>query len=75
MTKVRIDTPGATIEVEADGDLAEVSDQALELFREAGGWPRGDGPAFGFSQERRYSPSVYPVGNGSYSSPSGPVEA
>lgn len=40
MTKVRIDTPGVTVEIEADDTLNEVTDKALKTFHEAGGWPQ-----------------------------------
>lgn len=58
MTKVRIDTPGVTIEIESDEPLSSVSRKALQLFKRAGGWPQSDpGPASGFaSTDRRWSP-------------------
>lgn len=58
MTRVRIDTPGATIEIESDEPLSVVSRKALKLFERAGGWPQdGHGPAAGFSaMERRWTP-------------------
>lgn len=58
MTKVRIDTPGTTIEIESDEPLSVVSRKALKLFERAGGWPQdGHGPAAGFSaMERRWTP-------------------
>lgn len=64
MTKVRIDTPGATVEVDADGDLTEVAAEALRLFNAAGGWPRNPaGPAMGFSSaDRRYTPPAQSSG-------------
>jgi hypothetical protein len=63
LTRVKIDTPGATIEVEADDPLAEVADRALELFRQAGGWPQQQGAAIGFAAtERRSTPPVQPSG-------------
>ncbi|MFY1688627.1 hypothetical protein [Plantactinospora sp. WMMB782] len=70
-TKVRIDTPGATIEIEANESLAEVVATALRLFHEAGGWPQVNSRAAGFAQaERRdtypVQPSSMPYGPGSY---------
>ncbi|WP_329102771.1 hypothetical protein OG792_24830 [Micromonospora sp. NBC_01699] len=72
-TKVRIETPGASIDIEAHEPLAEVVDTALRLFHEAGGWPREQTRSAGFAQtERRdfpppqsssmpYAPGAYPV--------------
>ncbi len=58
-TKVRIETPGATVEVEAHEPLDTVSAVALRLFREAGGWPQEEARAAGFaSAERRATPAV-----------------
>lgn len=70
-TKVRIDTPGASIEIEANESLAEVVATALRLFHEAGGWPQVDSRSAGFAQaERRETypvqPSSMPYGPGSY---------
>lgn len=70
-TKVRIDTPGASIEIEANASLAEVVATALRLFHEAGGWPQVDSRSAGFAQaERRETypvqPSSMPYGPGSY---------
>jgi hypothetical protein len=70
-TKVRIDTPGATIEIEANEPLAEVVATALRLFHEAGGWPQVNSRAAGFAQtERRDTypaqPSSMPYAPGSY---------
>ncbi|MEE6310041.1 hypothetical protein V1634_24715 [Plantactinospora veratri] len=70
-TKVRIDTPGASIEIEADEPLAEVVATALRLFHEAGGWPQVNSRSAGFAQaERREThpvqPSSMPYGPGSY---------
>ena len=63
MTKVRIDSPGVTVEIEADGTLDEVTDKALHAFREAGGWPQPrPGPAFGFHADRRWTPPAQPSG-------------
>lgn len=60
-TKVRIDTPGATIEIEANEPLAEVVATALRLFHEAGGWPQVVTRSAGFTQaERRETPPVQP---------------
>lgn len=61
MTKVRIDSPGITIEVEADDPLDACAAKALALFEEAGGWPRRDETtAFGFTAERRPHPAAQP---------------
>lgn len=58
MTKVKIDTPGVTVEVEADGELSDVAAKALQVFTEAGGWPQPtQGPATGFQlTDRRWTP-------------------
>jgi hypothetical protein len=45
--KVVIDTPGPTITVEAEGELADIAAKALELFKAAGGWPQ-QGNTVGF---------------------------
>lgn len=72
-TKVRIETPGATIDIEAHEPLSEVVATALRLFHEAGGWPQEQTRSAGFAQtERRdfpppqsssmpYAPGAYPV--------------
>jgi hypothetical protein len=70
-TKVRIDTPGASVEIEANESLAEVVATAMRLFHEAGGWPQVDSRSAGFAQaERRETypvqPSSMPYGPGSY---------
>jgi len=58
-TKVRIETPGATVEVEAHEPLDTVSAVALRLFREAGGWPQEATRAAGFaSTDRRDTPAA-----------------
>lgn len=60
-TKVRIDTPGVSIELEAHESLETVAATAMRLFHEAGGWPRENTRAAGFVQsERRDSPPVQP---------------
>lgn len=71
--KVRIETPGATVEVEAHESLDTVAAVALRLFREAGGWPKEGTKSAGFVQaERRdtpptqassmpWAPGAYPV--------------
>ncbi|MFG1606094.1 hypothetical protein [Actinoplanes sp. NPDC049265] len=60
-TKVRIETPGATIEVEAKAALDEVARTALDLFHQAGGWPRENYRSSGFATaERRDTPAVQP---------------
>ena len=60
-TKVRIETPGATIEIDAKAELDVVARTALRLFHEAGGWPREDVRSAGFATaERRDTPTVQP---------------
>lgn len=59
MPRVKIDTPGVTVEVEAnEASINELGDQALKLFHEAGGWPQKEHGSFGFgsSAERRWTP-------------------
>lgn len=51
--KVKIDTPGVTIEIEATGSLDTVAKRALQLFHDAGGWPQPTPSAVGFQAERR----------------------
>lgn len=61
-TKVRIETPGATIDIEAHEPLGEVVATALRLFHEAGGWPREQTRSAGFAQtERRDFPRPSPA--------------
>lgn len=60
-TKVRIDTPGASVEIEAHADLDVVAGTALRLFQQAGGWPRENTRAAGFATaERRDTPAAQP---------------
>jgi hypothetical protein len=59
--KIRIDTPGATVEVEAHAGLHEVAQVALGLFHQAGGWPQDNSRSAGFaSAERRDFPPAQP---------------
>lgn len=61
MTRVKIDTPGVTVELDGDGSVHELSREALRLFRKAGGWPQGvEGPAYGFAVEKRTTPPAQP---------------
>ncbi|MGW0435553.1 hypothetical protein ACWDV4_23815 [Micromonospora sp. NPDC003197] len=72
-TKVRVDTPGVTVEIEAHEPLDQVVATAMRVFHEAGGWPQENRYAAGFAQvERRdaapvqassmpYAPGPYPV--------------
>jgi hypothetical protein len=60
--KVVIDTPGVSVTIEGEGELEHVSKWALELFREAGGWPQPQtGSATGFHTETRYLPDTAPT--------------
>lgn len=61
MTRVKIDTPGVTVEIDADEPMDAVKAAALDAFHTAGGWPQaGEGPAAGFTTERRYTPPAQP---------------
>ena len=62
MTKVRIDSPGVTVEIDAEEPLDVVLPKAMGAFHDAGGWPRESGPAFGFQAERRSTPPAQPSG-------------
>lgn len=63
MTRVRIDSPGITIDLDADEPMDAVTTKALEVFHAAGGWPQtGVGPAFGFAAELRHTPPAQPSG-------------
>lgn len=63
MTRVRIDSPGITIDLDADEPMDAVTTKALEVFHKAGGWPRTSvGPAFGFAAELRHTPAAQPSG-------------
>jgi hypothetical protein len=60
MTRVKIDTPGVTVELDGDGSVHDLARQALRLFRRAGGWPPGnDGPATGFASAERREDARY----------------
>jgi hypothetical protein len=70
-TKVRIDTPGASIEIEAHEPLDSVVATAMRLFHEAGGWPQQQSQSAGFAQSERRDtppaqPSSMPYGPGAY---------
>lgn len=59
MPRVKIDTPGVTVEIEANEvSINELGEQALKLFERAGGWPQHQRSAFGFgaATERRWTP-------------------
>lgn len=57
VTKVRIDTPGVTVDIEAHEPLDVVAGTAIRLFNEAGGWPQDHGRSSGFAHiERRETP-------------------
>jgi len=61
VTKVRIDTPGASIDIEAQESLDTVVATALRLFHEAGGWPQDRSRSAGFATlERRDFASAQP---------------
>ncbi|HCT81190.1 MAG TPA: hypothetical protein DGT23_32395 [Micromonosporaceae bacterium] len=56
MPRVKIDTPGVTIELDAgEVSVAELGKQAMELYREANEVDSklASGPAYGLAQERR----------------------
>jgi len=60
MPEVRIDTPVVTIELKDEGVTGDVLvRRALEAFKEANEIHSGvaDGPAFGFSNEKRWTPA------------------
>lgn len=59
MPRVKIDTPGVTIEIDANEMSADdMGKLALQLFRVAGGWPQGDPirPVGFAATERRWTP-------------------
>jgi hypothetical protein len=57
MPRVKIDTPGVTVEIDAnEASVTELAAQALQLYRDAGGWPQHQPSAAGFVAERRWSP-------------------
>lgn len=58
MPRVKIDTPGVTVEIEA-GEVSskELCEQALQLYRDAGGWPQTEHRGIGFAAtENRFEP-------------------
>lgn len=69
MPRVKIDTPGVTVEIEAnEASAKELGELALQLFRDAGGWPQTEARGIGFAAtERRYTPDTEPIGR--YGSP------
>jgi hypothetical protein len=68
---VTIEHPGASFE-----QLGEMIKQARDVWEGTGTPPRGtQGPAYGFTIERRPAAGYEPVGNGNYGRPAGPVTA
>lgn len=51
-TSVRIDTPGVTVQVDADEPMDKVTKRALQLYRDAGGCPDLGRGAVGFVPTR-----------------------
>jgi hypothetical protein len=67
--KVRIDAGGREVEIECPADNVspkEIADKVLEVWKETAGAQDSGGPAFGFSQDRRWSAEKTPLANGSY---------
>jgi hypothetical protein len=61
MPRVKIDTPGVSVELDAtEASITELGKQAMDMFREAvvvnGKQPAG--LAYGFSQEKRWTPDL-----------------
>lgn len=57
MPRVKIDTPGVTVEIDAnEASVKELAEQALQLYRDAGGWPQTEHEGIGFAAtEKRYA--------------------
>lgn len=59
MPRVKIDTPGVTVELDAnEASVHELGKQAMDLFREATEVNKNTStaPAFGFSNDKRWTP-------------------
>jgi hypothetical protein len=68
---VTIEHPGASFE-----ELGEMITRARDVWRGTDMPPRGtEGPAYGFSIERRPVAGYEPLGDGAYGRPTGPVTA
>ncbi len=67
MPRVKIDTPGVSIELDANEvSSKELCEQALQLFKDAGGWPQTEHKGIGFSAtEKRWTPDHRDVQYGS----------
>lgn len=67
MPRVKIDTPGVTVEIDANEvSVTELREHALQLFRDAGGWPQTEHKGVGFAAtDRRWTPDHRDVQYGS----------
>lgn len=75
VARVKIDTPGVTVEIEAAEPVSELAEKALELFHRAGGWPQQKTGSVGFAvTERRPSLDAQPSSMPMYPHPY-PVQA
>lgn len=59
MPRVKIGTPGVTVEIDADEESAkDLTALALAVFKDAGGWPQTEHHGIGFAAaERRSTPT------------------
>lgn len=75
VARVRIDTPGVTVEIEAAEPVSDLAEKALDLFHRAGGWPQHKTGSVGFAvTERRPSLDAQPSSMPAYPHPY-PVQA
>lgn len=60
MTKVNINSANHQVEIEHEGaELAHIVRAARKLWRQTVPPTRGEGPAYGFSADRRGAPDLY----------------
>jgi hypothetical protein len=66
MPRVKIDTPGVTVEIDANEVSAkDLAALALELYKDAGGWPQTEARGIGFAvTEKRWTPDHRDTGYG-----------
>lgn len=75
MSRIEIDAGGRKVVIDHDGELEPIQRTALALWESTAGPEPSQGPAIGFSAERRWTPAFHPTGNGNYSRPDAPVTA
>lgn len=74
MSRIEINAGGRQVIVDHTGELEPLQRTALALWEATAGPEPSQGPAVGFTAERRWSGEAHPVGNGTRY-PSAPVTA